>query len=126
HKTPAQLLRLLLRLWLRWFPERQFLCAGDGGYGSHELARFAQQTKGRLALVSKFPANANLYEPPPPYAGKGRPRVKGAKLPSPAQVVARAAARQQLNVAWYGGSRRDVAVVSGVGQWYKGGEGLVA
>jgi len=125
HKTPAQLLRLLLRVLLRWFPERQFLCAGDGGYGSHELACFAQQTKGRLALVSKFPAGANLYEPPPPYAGKGRPRVKGAKAPSPAQVVAQAA-RQRLNVAWYGGGRRDVEVVSGLGHWYKGGEGLVA
>src|SRR5262245_60957957 len=107
HKTPAQLLRLLLRVLLRWFPQRQFLCAGDGGYGSHELARYAQQTQGRLTLVSKFPANANLYEPPPVYAGKGRPRVKGAKLPSPAQGVTQTAERLRLNVAWYGGGRRD-------------------
>ena len=29
------------------------------------------------------------------------------------------------NVAWYGGGRREVAVVSGTGQWSKSGEGLV-
>jgi hypothetical protein len=124
HKTPAQLLQLLLRLVLRWFPDRQFLVAGDANYGSHEMARFAQYTQGRLALVSKFPADANLYEAPPPYAGKGRPRVKGAKRPSPQEVVARSK-RQRLNVSWYGGGRRDVDVVSDVGWWYKAGHGLV-
>src|SRR6185369_12147611 len=36
HKTPAQLMQLLLRLLIRWFPDRQFLFAGDAGYGSHE------------------------------------------------------------------------------------------
>src|SRR3954466_4968583 len=36
HKTPAQLMRLLLRVLLRWFPDRQFVFAGDGGYGSHQ------------------------------------------------------------------------------------------
>lgn len=125
HKTPAQLMQLLLRLLLRWFPDRQFVFAGDAGYGSHEMAAFAQRTNGRLALVSKFCPGANLYEPPPPYTGNGRPRVKGAKLPSPQEVVAQSA-RTALNVAWYGGGRRDVEVVTGVGHWYKGGEGLVA
>jgi hypothetical protein len=126
HKTPAQLLQLLLRILLRWFPDRQFVCAGDGGYGSHEMATFTQRTKGRLTLVSKFHPGANLYEPAPPYSGKGRRPKKGAKLPSPQEVVAGGAARTQLNVAWYGGGRRDVEVVSGVGQWYKAGVGLVA
>ncbi len=125
HRTPAQLLRLLLRLALRWFPDRQFVLAGDQNYGSHEMALLGPRSQGRLAVVSKFPPNANLYEPPPAYAGNGRPRVKGAKLPSPQEVVA-TAARTRLNVAWYGGGRRDVEVVSGTGHWYKAGQGLVA
>ena len=33
--------------------------------------------------------------------------------------------RTKHNVAWYGGGRRDVQTVSGTGQWYKAGEGLV-
>lgn len=124
HKTPAQLMQLLLRILLRWFPQRPFVFAGDSGFGSHDMARFAQRSQGRLHLVSKLCPKANLYEPPPPYAGHGRPRVKGAKLPAPQQVVATTAQRIRWNVAWYGGGRRAVEGVSGVGHWYKAGEGL--
>src|SRR5262245_3341439 len=116
HKTPAELMQLLLRVLLRWFPDRQFVLATDSNHGTHALARFAQRQQGRLSLVSKFHPVANLYEPPPPYPGKGRPRQKGAKLPSPQEVVAQAA-RTRLRVAWYGGGTRRVEVVSGVGQW---------
>jgi hypothetical protein len=39
-------------------------------------------------------------------------------------VVARSPLSRH-NVAWYGGGRRDVEVVSGTGHWNKGGAGLV-
>jgi DDE superfamily endonuclease len=127
HKTPAQLMQVLLRLLLRWFPDRSFRFAGDAGYGSHDMADFAARSQGRLHLVSKFHPKANLYQPPPRVVGKkpnGRPRKKGAKLPSP-QAVVMQSPRRRYNVAWYGGGRRDVEVVSGCGHWYKGGAGLV-
>ncbi len=124
HRTPAQVMARLLRLLLGWFPDRQFVFVGDQGYGTHELARFARRHHDRLTLVSKFHADANLYGPPPPYAGKGRPRTKGAKLPQPQAVVA-AAERRRLTVGWYGGGRRRVEVVRGVGHWYKAGKALV-
>jgi len=125
HKTPADLMRQMLCVLLHWFPDRHFVFAGDSGYGTHELAHFAQRRSGRLVLVSRFYADANLYAPPPPYTGKGRPRVKGDKQPSPRDVVA-TAERHRLRVRWYGGGWRSVEVVSGVGHWYKGGGGLVA
>jgi hypothetical protein len=125
HKTPSALMRQLVAVLIHWFPERTFVFAGDGGYGTHELSRFAARRPGRLQLVSRFYADANLYAPPSAASKKkGRPRVKGRKLASPAQVVKRAK-RTRLNVAWYGGGRRDVEVVSGTGHWYKSGEGLV-
>jgi DDE superfamily endonuclease len=125
HKTPARLLRQLCCVLLRWFRQRRFVLAGDNNYGSHEMARFAASRRGRLALVSKFYPDANLFEPPPAYFGNGRPRVKGNELPKPEQVVADSS-RSKWNVAWYGGGRRDVAVVTGTGHWYKAGQGLVA
>jgi hypothetical protein len=127
HKTPSELMRQLLAVLIHWFPDRQFVFAGDGGYGTHALARFAHRHQRRLSLVSLFYPNASLYDPPPPVVGKptGRPRKKGAKRPAPEAVVAATTERTALNVSWYGGGRRDVEVVSGTGQWYKGGEGLV-
>jgi hypothetical protein len=59
-KTPARLLRQLCCVLLRWFRARSFVRAGDGTYGSHELARFAARRGGRLTLVSKFYPDARL------------------------------------------------------------------
>jgi DDE superfamily endonuclease/Archaeal putative transposase ISC1217 len=126
HKTPSELMRQLLAVLIHWFPDRQFVFAGDGGYGTHALSRFASRHHRHLSLVSLFYPNAGLYDPPPVVVGKqnGRPRKKGAQQPSPAAVVA-TTERTALNVSWYGGGRRDVEVVSGTGQWYKSGTGLV-
>lgn len=128
HRTPAQLACRLVRVLLRWFPDRKFRLVGDAGYGSHETARCVQRYRQRLSLVSKLPGDANLFEPPPPYRGQGRPRVKGQALPKPCAVVAKAKAKakwRHLRVSWYGGGQRRVQVVSGQGHWYRSGAGLV-
>jgi hypothetical protein len=126
HRTPAQLMCRLLRLMLLRFPNRTFLFVGDAGYGTHEVARFVQRHQTRLALVSKLHPDANLFTPPPPYAGKGRPRVKGTALPKPRQVVEQRRRFRRLSVAWYGGGVRQVRTTGGVGHWYKSGRGLAS
>jgi hypothetical protein len=119
-------MRQMLAVMIRWFPERIFVFSGDGGFGTHELSRFAHRHRARLTLVSRFYPDANLYAPPPTVRSKkkGRPRTKGRKLPAPAEVVKRSP-RKRLTVAWYGGGSRRIEVVCGVGHWYKQGEGLV-
>jgi hypothetical protein len=124
HRTPAQVMATLLRVILLRFPDRRFVFVGDAGYGTHELARFAARYGARLTLVSKLHPEANLFEPPPPYRGNGRPPVKGARRPKPRQAVAAADLRSET-VAWYGGGEREVGVASGTGHWYKAGAGLV-
>jgi DDE superfamily endonuclease/Archaeal putative transposase ISC1217 len=123
HRTPAQLMCRLLRLMLLRFPGRPFVFVGDAGYGTHEVARFCRRHWARLTLVSKLHPDANLFEPPPPYAGKGRPRVKGRPLPKPRQAAA-ATRRRRTTVGWYGGGVRRVEVATGTGCWYKSGRGL--
>jgi DDE superfamily endonuclease len=125
HKTPPQLLGQMIRILMRWFPDRTFVVTADGGYATHELAELAAKTPRRLTLVSLFYPDANLVEPPPEYSGKGRPRVKGKDLPSPAEVVAGVEPRPAQEVAWYGGGRRRVETVTGTGFWYKSGRPLV-
>jgi hypothetical protein len=128
HRTPIDLAKCMVSLMIRWFPDRQFVLLGDGGYASHDLARFARRRRDHLTLVSLFPSDANLYTPPPPR-GKGqsgRPRVKGEKMPGPAQVVA-CSRRRWATVGWYGGGDRKIEFVSQTAHWYKGkgGGGLV-
>lgn len=129
HKTPVQLMCGLLAVLMRWFPDRTFVFAGDGAYGTHEFARFAHRHRRRVGLVSKFVPDANLFAPPPkPGAHRcksGRPLVKGRALPKPHEVVASKNKGKRLRVRWYGGGWRNVEVISGHGQWYKSGIGLV-
>ena len=129
HKTTLDLARQLMSVLIHWFPNRRFILLGDGGYASHELARFCRRHRRHVTLVSRFHPRANLHTPPPPRAeGKsGRPRVKGDKLPAPQDVVAALAPakRKRSTVGWYGGKRRRVEFVSGTGHWYKAGGGLV-
>lgn len=126
HKTPPQLARQLLALLWRWFPERKFILAGDGGFSTHDLARAAQRRNGQAVLVGRFYPEANLYAQPARSTGVGRPRVKGRKLPAPKSVVAHTRKGQRLTVRWYGGGCRRVEIVTGTGHWYKAGQGLVA
>jgi len=126
HKTPSELMQQLMAVLIHWFPQRKFIFAGDGGYGTHPLACFAHRHRSHLTLVSRFYPDANLYAPPPVVKGKrhGRPRKKGRKLPAPEKVVKRSR-RSRLTVAWYGGGQRRIEVVSDASHWYKNGKGLV-
>ena len=127
HKTPCELMRQLLAVLVHWFPGRRFVVAGDGGYGTHALARFVHHHRRHLTLVSRFYPDAQLYEPAPVVVGKRpahRPRKKGEKLPAPQEVVA-TAGRTALEVSWYGGGRRGIEVVSETGHWLKAGKGLI-
>jgi len=126
HKKPIRLARQLMAAFIHWFPERKFILLGDGGYASHELAKFAWKHRRRLTLVSRFHPKAALYDAPEPYPkGKtGRPRVRGKRRPAPRQVVAAASSRKRCTVTWYGGKTREVELINGTGRWYKAGGGV--
>ena len=125
HKTAPHLARQLMAVLIHWFPHRKFVFLGDGGYASHDLAKFCYRHRRHATLVSRYHGDANLYAPAPKQRNRiGRPRVKGDKLPSPQQVVA----RRQLataTVSWYGGGDRRVQLTSDTGHWFKSGAGLV-
>jgi hypothetical protein len=124
HKTPPCLARQLMAVLIHWFPGRRFVFLGDGGYASHELARFCSRHSRHATLISRFHGDANLYEPPPRPKHFGRHPVKGKKLPPPEQVAARSP-RTRATVNWYGGDTRRVELVTGTGAWYRSGHGLV-
>lgn len=125
HKTPSELARQMLAALIHWFPERNFVLTGDGGYATVELAAFC--ARHHRPLVSRLRADAALYAAPPQrrQGGKGRPRVKGHRIDSPGQAATRKNATwKDATVDWYGGGTRRVRLLSGTGLWYNRGRAV--
>ncbi|MHB8299058.1 MAG: transposase, partial [Dermatophilaceae bacterium] len=65
-----------------WLPERCFHLVADGAY-----ATLAGAGLPRTQITSRIRRDAALYEAAPPHTGRrGRPRTKGDRLPTPAQL----------------------------------------
>jgi hypothetical protein len=130
HRTVGELALLLVRLLVRWAPQRRFIVCGDGRYATHSLANAFRpdspyKALGRTSLVSRFYFEGATYEEPGPYSGTGRPRVKGPKLPSPREVIEAADTKwSRAVVRWYGGQSKVIWLCSRTGYWYKAPEGL--
>lgn len=126
HQTPPEILEGLLATLLRWFPERRFRLSADGNFATHRLARFAHAHRRQLTLITHLRPDAALYEPLSASGKrKGRPRLKGRKLPTPQETVATARQRIKVTAKWYGGKKRKLEVVSGYAVWYREGQGVV-
>ena len=89
HKTFTDYARQMLVCLRRWLPDRDLVLVGDGGYAKREFLRFCQDMSKPIVVVTKLRKDASLYQPAPPRrpGQMGRPRVVGARLPSPAAVL---------------------------------------
>jgi hypothetical protein len=96
-------------------PDLRFHALADSSYGGESVLKYLPRNCG---LTSRLALNARLYAPPSARkpGTMGRPRVRGAKLPTPTQMLAGRAARKTL--ALYG--RRDqVRLVEAVAHCHK-------
>ncbi len=80
--------RQMLRTVQRWLPARHIVVVADRGFAA--LALLAAVTNHTLSVVTRLRLDAALYEPVPPRraSDRGRPRKKGQRLPTLAQVLA--------------------------------------
>jgi hypothetical protein len=87
-KTPASkpvLARELVEVLADRFAGRRLHLVGDAGYATRALAGLDPR---RVTVTVRPRGDAALYEPPPPRTGRpGRPRVKGARLGSMAELA---------------------------------------
>jgi hypothetical protein len=78
-----------------------------------------------LCVITRLRMDAALYTPAPPRKPKqnGRPRQKGMRLPTLAQLVADPTTRwQMVKVApWYGQAERCIPITSATAVWYHSG-----
>jgi hypothetical protein len=76
----------MLRELADWLPDRDFHLCADGAYAS-----LAGTGLPRTHVTSRMRRDAALYEAAPPRTGKrGRPRTKGDRLPTPAELANKA------------------------------------
>ena len=89
HKTVTDYAQQMLVCLRRWLPERDLVVVADGGYAKREFLRHCQNMSKPIVVVTKLRKDASLYQPAPPRRpGQiGRPRVVGARLPSPTAVL---------------------------------------
>jgi len=124
HKTLTDWARQMLRVVQRWCPERQLIVVADSAYAV--IAWLADLQQGRsITVITRLRLDAALYEPAPKrQAGqKGRPRLKGRRLPTLASLVQDPEMRWErvcLN-RWYGETNREVELVSRTAVWYHNG-----
>lgn len=118
HRTRPELAAEMLKQVGEWFPHRVFHVLGDSAYGGGSVLN---EIPKNMLLTSRIVLDACLYDDPPPRSGRGRPRTKGKRLPTPAQHAA--SARQKwrtLKVLMYG-KKQSVEIKEITGRWKAAG-----
>jgi hypothetical protein len=122
HKKLTDWARQALLQTARWLPGRRVIAVGDSSFAAIELLRDVAR---HLCMISRLRLDAGLYEPAPPRqpGTLGRPRVKGARLPSlPDRLADPATSWRQVRVeGWYGQSTRWLDIASGTALWHHPG-----
>lgn len=127
HKKLTDWGRQLVLQARRWMPGRPLVLVADNGFSALEfLAALLRQ---RITCVTRLRLDAALYQPAPlrrPGA-VGRPRTKGARLPTLAEVLANKTTRwRRVTVpGWYGGGDRVVEICSDTAVWRHAGSPVV-
>lgn len=114
HKSRPELGVELLEVLCGAFPALRFHVFADSTYGGQSVLKFLPAN---CDMTSRLPLDARLYEAPAPRrpGAPGRPRKRGARLPTPAQLLKTRARRATLSL--YG--REDkVRLAECVAHWH--------
>lgn len=125
HKKLTDWGRQVLLQVRRWLPQRKIVLVADVSFAVIELLGRLARLPNPICAITRFRLDAALYQPAPARqpGQKGRPRLKGARLPTLAQVACDKQTRwQRVTIHnWYGEARRTVEVVSNTAVWYHSG-----
>jgi hypothetical protein len=126
HKTLIDWARQALLQVRRWLPTRKLVVVADNSFAVLDLLAGMQRLQNPITIVTRFRLDAGLYAPAPEHTpGQiGRPRRKGARLPTLARVLQDSSTIWQPVTLedWYGEGQRTVEIVSGTAVWYHCGK----
>lgn len=128
HRPLTERARQALRIVQRWLPARKIVVVADSSFAALEL--LSAVTSSTLSVVTRLRLDAALYEPAakPKPSQPGRPRKKGKRLPTLAQVAADPnTCWHRITVAqWYGETNRAIEITSSKAVWFHSGMPAVA
>ncbi len=121
HKQLTDWARQALLQLRRWLPERVLVVVADSGYAAIALLARCGRLGRPIARITRLRLDATLYEPTPPRqpGQRGRPRLKGQRLPTlAARSADPATVWTPVTVAnWYGQGPRAVEGTSDTAVW---------
>lgn len=127
HKTPLDVGRQMVLQARRWLPGRDLVLVADSGFSA--LLFLDAMRRGGITAITRLRLDVALYEPAPPRPPGtiGRPRKKGARLPTLRDVLlAGGTSWQSARVkGWYGAGERAIEIASGTAVWRHAGLPMV-
>jgi hypothetical protein len=124
HQKLPERARQIIRLLTRWLPDRRLVFVGDSSFAVLELLHAVSQTP-NASVITRLRLDAELWSPAPERqpGQTGRPRVKGARRPSPQQRLADPTTPWTTREVehWYGGETRAVECYTETCVWDKSG-----
>ena len=109
----------------RWLPERQLVLVADSGYNALDFLHSCRRLREPVTVITRLRLDAALYTPAPLRrpGQTGRPRLKGARLPTLAKRLSDPKTIwQSVTLTWYGGKKRRLEVASATAIWYHTGK----
>lgn len=127
HKKLTDWARQMLLQLRRWLPDLPLVVVADSSFAAIE---FLAAVKDAVTVVTRLRLDAALYARAPERAPgqRGRPRKKGERLPTLAQVLENPQTHwQRVHLSyWYGGGAYELELTSGCALWYHSGMPTVA
>lgn len=125
HKKLADWARQMILQVRRWCRHRPLVVVADSSFAALELLWAVGRMPQPLCLITRLRLDAALYQParPRPVGQQGRPRLKGARLPTLAALLKDSELpwSQLTVVGWYGQLAREVEILSDTAMWYPTG-----
>jgi hypothetical protein len=105
----------------RWLPGRAIVVVADSAFAAVELLAAVRD---HVSVVTRLRLDANLIAPSPAKKpGRGRPPVRGRKLPKLASILNDPDTIWQRHTVplWYSQINRTIEFASGTALWYRAG-----
>jgi hypothetical protein len=125
HKKLTDWARQMLYQAQRWLPGRQLVVLADASFAALDFLWRVTQATQSICVITRFRLDAALYRPAPARkeGQKGRPRKKGARLPTLKQVLdnPQTVWKKLIVPDWYGEGPKVVEIVSDTAVWFHNG-----